>query len=84
MYNQSGVPEIYDSIFWGNGSEIVNNAVSAEIYDSIVAGGCPANSSACGNILDANPDLGALANNGGYTHITGGDTQKMKRDMGAL
>lgn len=67
MYNHTGAPEIYNSIFWGNGSEIVNNTISAEIYDSIVAGGCPANSSACGNILDENPNLGALANNGGFT-----------------
>jgi hypothetical protein len=67
MYNYGGIPEIYDSIFWGNGSEIVNNTGSAEIHDSIVAGGCPANSSSCSNILNLNPNLGALANNGGFT-----------------
>jgi predicted outer membrane repeat protein len=67
MYNNGGAPEIYDSIFWGNGSEIFNYAISAEIHDSIVAGGCPANSSSCSNIINANPNLGALTNNGGFT-----------------
>jgi hypothetical protein len=67
MYNFGGAPEIYNSIFWGNSSEIFNFNISAEIHDSIVAGGCPANSSACSNILNLDPNLGALANNGGFT-----------------
>jgi hypothetical protein len=69
MFNYgNGIPEIHNSIFWGNGSEISNNAsAAAEIYDSIVQGGCPADSAACANIINANPILGVLQHNGGLT-----------------
>jgi predicted outer membrane repeat protein len=64
----SSSPYIFDSIFWNDGSaEIWNSSPGLTIADSIVAGGCPAGSSTCSNILNANPALGPLQNNGGFT-----------------
>ncbi len=64
---QESRPVIENSIFWGNGdTEFANNASAALINNSIVAGGCPYGS-ACRNVIDANPLLGPLADNGGFT-----------------
>ena len=58
--------KIYDSFFWGNGTEIVNSNSVPLIEDSVVQGGCTAGN-ICTNIINADPKLGLLANNGGYT-----------------
>ncbi len=71
--NQSGAildydshPLIYNSIFWGDNSEIANTSSTATINDSLVAGGCPVTST-CTHVIDADPVLGPLQNNGGFT-----------------
>ena len=65
----SSNPIMRDSIFWSDGSEIANDDTSAPtIADSIIAGGCPVPpGTGCTNVLDADPVLGTLANNGGLT-----------------
>ena len=63
----AAVPLIYNGIFWDDISEIVNDSTSPPtIKDSIVSGGCPAGAT-CIHVLNSNPLLGALANNGGFT-----------------
>lgn len=61
-------PVIRNAIFWGNNStEITSDGTgSITINDSIVQGGCPSGAT-CSNVLNANPLLGALASNGGFT-----------------
>ena len=70
MYNQySCTPVIRNSIIWGNDSVQIKNTdidYHAEIYYSIVQGGCPA-SSECEDLLSVDPLLGSLADNGGFT-----------------
>lgn len=67
MYNDSSNPHIYNSIFWGDGAvEILNASSTPTIANSIVAGGCPSGS-ACTGVLNKNPILGPLQNNGGFT-----------------
>ncbi len=67
IFNDSGSALIYDGIFWNDGSEISNGFMStATIKDSIVAGGCPSGAT-CTHVLNSNPLLGSLANNGGFT-----------------
>ena len=64
IYLDYGNPIIQDSIFWGSGLTIGNE--SAIISDSIVQGGCPGGIT-CTNVLNANPLLGTLQDNGGDT-----------------
>ncbi len=67
MSNNISAPNLYDSIFWGDGTvEISNTASSPMIANSIVKGGCPSGST-CIGVLNANPVLGPLQNNGGVT-----------------
>jgi hypothetical protein len=74
MNNENGSnPQIRDTIFWGNpagtgGAQIHNTAGSPVIADSVIQGGCPAES-ICTNIITADPLLGALGNYGGFTTI---------------
>ncbi len=65
IYNGWGVtPLIENSIFWGNGTEIVNDSLSSvTINHSIVQGGYPGGA----NIINADPQLGPLRNNGSFT-----------------
>jgi hypothetical protein len=69
MYNTSDTsnPVIKNSIFWGNGTEIVTLDGMAQISDSLIQGGPPANSITNMNILSSDPFLGPLASNGGFT-----------------
>lgn len=58
-------------ILWGNsasqeGAEIHNNGAAPIVRDSIVAGGCPV-AAQCSGLSTANPALGALADNGGFS-----------------
>jgi CSLREA domain-containing protein len=69
MYNyRYSSPVIKDSIFWGNGSEIAFAGYEMfYVNDSLVQGGCPGGAICNGTILNADPLLGALADNGGFT-----------------
>jgi hypothetical protein len=63
IYNEGGNLNIHNSILYGDtGHEIVNNAGTAAVTYSIVQGGY----TGAGN-LDANPLLGPLQDNGGFT-----------------
>ncbi len=66
----SSFPTIDDSIFWGDGtSEIVYSDFSLSeppINDSVVQGGQPSFTLA-NNLIAADPKLGPLAHNGGFT-----------------
>jgi CSLREA domain-containing protein len=64
IYLDYGNPIIQDSIFWGSGLTVGNE--SAIISDTIVQGGCPAGVT-CNNVLNVDPLLGPLQNNGGDT-----------------
>jgi predicted outer membrane repeat protein len=73
--NVSSNPAIRDSILWGNstttGGGSVNNVGNSEsapvIDDSIVEGGCPTDATCNTNVLNSDPLLGPLTNNGGFT-----------------
>lgn len=62
--NQSTI-SIENSILWGNDTEVCGSTTS--IQNSIVQGGCTGSPLTCSNVLDDNPLLGALADNGGFT-----------------
>jgi predicted outer membrane repeat protein len=67
IYNDdTSNPTIKNSIFWDNGNEIFNQDSAAQIANSLVRGGCPAQSG-CTQVISSNPLLGPLANNGGFT-----------------
>ncbi|GEM_PF-1174368 len=74
IYNVNSSPEITNTIFWenetdpwGDGTEIWNDGSSSPtIIDSVVQGGCPSGAS-CTGIITADPLLGPLQENGGYT-----------------
>jgi hypothetical protein len=70
MYNYFGTPQIRNTIFWGNtapsGAQIYNNSGTPRVNDSIVNGGCHAQST-CTNIITTDPRLGILSNYGGFT-----------------
>lgn len=62
-------PALRNVISWGNSApdnpEIANQG-AMEVQHSIIQGGCPAGS-LCSNVIDADPLLGPLADNGGFT-----------------
>jgi predicted outer membrane repeat protein len=66
----STLVSVYDSIFWNDttGDEIWNSdsTTSLTIADSLVQGSCPLRST-CTHILNSDPLLGPLQNNGGFT-----------------
>ena len=61
-------PVIRNTILWDNGSEevVTDAGSSVTIIDSVVEGGCPSFGS-CANVINANPLLSGLMNNGGFT-----------------
>ena len=68
MYNFEGDPVIMNSIFWNGGTSEIYTEVSPEIADvaisdSVVKGGFAGGT----NIITTDPQLAALANNGGPT-----------------
>jgi predicted outer membrane repeat protein len=72
MYNYYNVssPQTNNAIFWGNtassAAQIYNSGSSLFLSDSLVQDGCPANST-CTKIVTADPLLGTLSSNGGFT-----------------
>ncbi len=70
IMNQSASIYVYNGLFWANGTnEIFNSGATAAttIANSIVKGGCPAGSICPTPVINADPKLGALQNNGGFT-----------------
>lgn len=69
----SSAPSLVNVILWGDSAvnldaEVASNAATPTISDSILAGGCPADSDCSGGgIIDADPLLGPLQDNGGFT-----------------
>jgi hypothetical protein len=91
MYNASNCsPTLENVILWGNsalssGDEMFNSDSTAtpSITDSVVAGGCPTTGApTCTNILTTNPNLGALADNGGPTQTIALGTGSSAIDAG--
>ncbi|MCU0502906.1 MAG: hypothetical protein MUC51_14290 [Anaerolineae bacterium] len=79
---------IRNSILWGNTgtthNEFFNETIAgtvAAISNSVVQGGCPADTT-CSNIVTADPKLGALANNGGSTQTRSLGTDSAAIDAG--
>ena len=68
MYNDSSDPTLTNSIFWGNADlQIIDDANSTStITYSVIQGGCPSGAS-CDNIIENDPLLDPLADNGGFT-----------------
>ncbi len=73
----SGVssPVMRNIIMWHNaastdGDTIYHNLAESNLFDSIIQFGCPTNgfgNANCNNIIDSDPMLGALTDNGGFT-----------------
>jgi len=63
MVSIAGSPIVQDSIFWNDGTELYNVFATPAVADSIVSGGYPAGT----NMIDADPLLGSLQDNGGFT-----------------
>ncbi|MDL1911680.1 hypothetical protein FBQ81_13485 [Chloroflexi bacterium CFX6] len=76
-------PVIHNSVFWGDtATEITSDGTgSITVNDSIVQGGCPAGAT-CTNVLNSDPLLGALANNGGFTQTMALGTGSAAIDAG--
>ncbi len=62
------LPEVYNSILWADSSELAigGGSGSFTLKDSILSGPCPP-FAACTHVLDSDPLLDALADNGGLT-----------------
>lgn len=69
----ASAPTLVNVILWGNsaanlGAEVWSESATPTIRDSIVAGACPAGADCSGGgIIDADPLLGPLQDNGGFT-----------------
>ena len=76
-------PKIWNTIFWGDGTEevVTDAGNSVEINYSIVQGGCPTGAT-CTNVLNSDPVLQALANNGGFTNTMALGTGSAAIDAG--
>jgi cysteine-rich repeat protein/predicted outer membrane repeat protein len=73
MYNDTGSTMIRNTILWNNtastdGAQVYNFNSAPVIDDSLIQGGCPAGATCNANILNVDPLLGALVDNGGYTY----------------
>lgn len=78
IYNEAlsdgiGAPTLVNVILWGDSAANLDAEMSSDnatptVRDSIVAGGCPSGSDCSGGgIADADPLLGPLQDNGGFT-----------------
>lgn len=78
-------PVIHNAIFWGDTSTEItsDNTGTITINDSIVQGGCPAFTGVtCTDVVNADPVLGALADNGGFTQTMALGTGSAAIDAG--
>ena len=63
----SGLTTVENSIFWGNGNQFCPNAGNQHtIKNSVIQGGCPSGAN-CVGVVNADPVVKPLANNGGFT-----------------
>lgn len=71
--NGSSLPQLYNVILWGDtatigGAESFDSpgtgAAQSSFYYAVIQGGCP---NSCSNLIEDDPLLGALADNGGFT-----------------
>jgi parallel beta-helix repeat protein/predicted outer membrane repeat protein len=61
-------PMVRNSILWGNSPDQVDNHRGNAYFSySVVQDGCPPSALHCMNIITADPMLGTLGDNGGYT-----------------
>jgi predicted outer membrane repeat protein len=68
IHNYNSSPVIKNSLFWGNSTEFeISTGSAPQIDDSLIQGGCPAGATCNANIINADPLLGSLADNGGFT-----------------
>ena len=73
LSNGISAPSLVNVILWGDsaanlGAEMSSDSATPALRDSIVAGGCPSGGDCSGGgILDADPLLGPLQDNGGFT-----------------
>jgi predicted outer membrane repeat protein len=81
-YNGSN-PKIYNSILWNNSAGIFNISSITTLKDSVTQGGCPADST-CTNVIDADPKLFPLADNGGFTQTIALDFGSSAIDTGGV
>ena len=78
-------PQINNSIFWGDtDDEIINDGSSSvAISYSVLQGGCPATVDfTCANIVLTDPNLGDLADNGGFTQTMAIESGSSALDTG--
>ena len=65
------LPDLANVIVWGNtaaeGAALFNDGAMPTLRYGIVAGGCPA-ATTCEMVMDVDPGLGALGDNGGFSH----------------
>ncbi|HXF85766.1 MAG TPA: YDG domain-containing protein [Anaerolineales bacterium] len=82
---QNSNPVINNSIFWGDtDDEITGDGTgSLTLRDSVVQGGCPSGAT-CTNVINANPNLGTLADNGGFTQTIAIGTGSSALDAGGV
>jgi hypothetical protein len=68
MYNIFSSPTIRNSIFWDSTENppFYNQFMGSTVSDSVIKGGCPADST-CTNVIGTDPKLGALGYYGGLT-----------------
>lgn len=85
----SANPILKNVIAWGDtatnaGPEFYNDTgTTTTVNDSVVQGGCPAGGTTiCSNVINANSQLGALGNNGGFTQTRVPDTGSFAIDAG--
>ena len=61
---------MWDNVATGDGATIYHNLAESNLFDSVVEFGCPTfgfGNAVCNNVINSDPMLGALGNNGGYT-----------------
>jgi len=79
IYNFKSNPQITNAIIWGNTpDQIMDNSSTPSVNNSAIQGGYPGT----GNI-EADPLLGSLADNGGFTHTHSIDASSPAIDTGS-
>lgn len=80
--NVTAQPSFVNSIFWGNGTEYCSSS-KATFVNSVIQGGCPTGS-VCTQIINADPFLDVLKNNGGFTKTMALGSNSSALDIGNL